>query len=106
MDQKPDENRKRTFTEEIEVAGSDLVEQVKSILKEGNVRQLKIKAEDGDVYLETPLTIGVIAGGAVVLAAPWLAILGVIAALVAHVRIEIEREADDDDEDGGAPAEG
>ena len=88
MDQKPDENRKRTFTEEIEVAGSDLVEQVKSILKEGNVRQLKIKAEDGDVYLETPLTIGV------------------IAALVAHVRIEIEREADDDDGGEGTPAEG
>jgi len=84
--------RKRTFTEEFEVAGSQLVERVKDLLAEGNVRQLRIKASDGDIYLETPLTIGVIAGGAVVLAAPWLAILGAIAALVAHVKIEVVRE--------------
>ncbi len=84
----------RTVTEEIEVAGSQLVERVKSLFEEGNVRQLRIKADDGDVYLQTPLTIGVLAGGAVALAAPWLAILGVIAALVTRVRIEIDRETE------------
>ena len=91
-----DGKNKRTFTEEFEVAGSQLVEKVKALLEEGNVRQLIIKAQDGDVYLETPLTLGVIAGGAVVLAAPWLAILGAIAALVARVKIEVVREEDDD----------
>jgi hypothetical protein len=86
------EDAKRTMSEEIEVAGSQLVEQVKHLIREGNVRQLKIKAEDGDTQLEMPLTIGVLAGGAVALAAPWLAVLGVIAALVKHVKIEVERE--------------
>ena len=86
---------KRTFTEEIEVMGSQLVQQVKDLLKEGNVRQLRLKASDGDIMLETPLTFGVVAGGAVVLAAPWLAILGAIAAFVTHVRIEIVREVDE-----------
>jgi hypothetical protein len=91
------QKKKRTFTEEFEIAGNQLVERVKELLAEGNVRQLRLKADVGDVYLETPLTIGVIAGGAVVLAAPWLAILGAIAALVAHVRIEVVREVEADD---------
>lgn len=89
---------KKTFTEEIEVMGNQLVQQVKDLLKEGNVRQLRLKASDGDIMLETPLTFGVVAGGAVVLAAPWLAILGAIAAFVTHVRLEIVREVDDTDE--------
>ena len=50
---------KRTFTEEIEVMGNQLVDQVKDLLKQGNVRQLRIKASDGDIVLETPLTFGV-----------------------------------------------
>lgn len=99
MEQKHEESKKRTIVEEIEVAGSQLVERVKDILAEGNVRQLRIKASDGDIYLETPLTIGVIAGGAVALAAPWLAVLGVIAALVARVSIEVERETDEEEDD-------
>ena len=101
MDQKETE-RKPTFTEEIEIAGNQLVEKVKTLLAEGKVRQLRIKAADGDVYLETPLTIGVLAGGAVVLAAPWLAMLGALAALVTKVRIEVVREgntADKGDKD-------
>jgi hypothetical protein len=60
----------------------ELVEQVKHLIHGGNVRRLKIFAEDGETKLEMPLTIGVIAGGAVALAAPWLAVPGVIAAMV------------------------
>ncbi|MBV6651904.1 MAG: DUF4342 domain-containing protein [Hoeflea sp.] len=88
---------KRTFTEEIEVLGDQLVQQVKDLLNEGNVRQLRIRASDGDIVLETPLTFGVVAGGAVALAAPWLAILGVLAAFVTHAQVEVVREVDDAD---------
>lgn len=96
MSEQPTENKEekaKTFTEEIEVAGNQVVEQVKELVKEGNVRQLRIKSAEGDdVYLEMPLTIGVVAGGAIALAAPWLAMLGAFAALVARVKIEIVRE--------------
>jgi hypothetical protein len=85
--------RKRTITEEFEIAGNQLVEQIKKLIAEGNVRRIRIKDAEGDIYLETPLTIGTIAGGAVVLAAPWLAVLGVLAALIARVKIEVVREA-------------
>lgn len=87
--------KKRTFVETIEVAGNQLVDRVTELAREGNVRRLKIIADDGDVFLETPLTIGLAVGGVVALAAPWLAILGAIAALVTKVRIEVEREEDD-----------
>jgi hypothetical protein len=80
-----------SFTEEIEIAGAELVERVNKIVAEGKVSRLRIKAKDGDIYLDTPLSIGAITGGAVVLAAPWLAVLGVVAALMAKVKVEITR---------------
>lgn len=91
-----DENGRKTFTEEIEIAGDRLIERIKEIVAEGNVRQLRLKASDGDIVLETPLTVGVVAGGAVALAAPWLAVLGVIAALVTHVELQVVRDIEDD----------
>jgi hypothetical protein len=93
-----EQERKRTFTEEIEIAGGQLVDRIKEIIAEGNVRQLRIKAADGDTWLETPLTIGVVAGGVLALAAPWLAIIGVLAALVTRVKVEVVREASDAEE--------
>jgi hypothetical protein len=96
--QEQTEEKGKTFTEEIEVAGNQVVERVKELVEEGNVRQLRIKSAAGDdVYLEMPLTIGVLAGGAVALAAPWLAVVGAFAALVARVKIEIVREIKDDE---------
>lgn len=86
--------KERTVREEIEVGGSQLVETIKHIVHEGNVRSIKITAQDGDVSLELPLTVGVIAGGALVLAAPWLAVLGAIAAFVSKAKIEVERDPD------------
>ncbi|MEO0916074.1 MAG: DUF4342 domain-containing protein [Pseudomonadota bacterium] len=91
-----EQKKGRTIVEEIEVAGDKLVERVKELAKESNVRQLRIVADDGDVFLQTPLSVGLVVGGVVVLAAPWLAILGAIAGLVTKVRIEVERELDTD----------
>ncbi len=83
------EQKRQTFSEQIEVAGAQLVGQVKRLLAEGNARTLRIKEPDGDVVLEINLTVGAFAGGAVVLGAPWLAVLGAIAALATRVSVEI-----------------
>lgn len=79
-----DRNR---WTEQIELAGDQLVEQVKTLVHEGNVRHIRIK-HDGHVVLEVPLTLAV-AGG---LLAPVLAALGAFAAAVTHCTIEVVRE--------------
>ena len=87
------EARGRTFSETIEVAGSQVIDQVKKLIREGNVRTLRLHAKDSDFTLELPMTVGVLVGGVVMLTAPWLALLGVVTGLVTRVEIEIERNA-------------
>ncbi|WP_343082290.1 DUF4342 domain-containing protein [Ostreiculturibacter nitratireducens] len=84
--------KKRSWTEEIEVAGTELVDRVKKLAAEGQVRRIRITEPDGDLVLEIPLTIGAVAGGALVLAAPLLAAIGALAAFVTKVKIEVIRE--------------
>lgn len=82
---------KRTWTEEIEVASEELIAMVKRLAAEGKVSRIRLVEPDGDIVLEMPLTIGAIAGGAVVIAAPLLAILGAVAAFVSKVKLEVIR---------------
>jgi len=94
-------NKASTWSEEIVVAGSELLDQVKKLVAEGNVRRLIIKKPSGEVLLEVPLTAGIVAGGALILAVPVLAALGALAALVAEVKLEVirtePRSGDEDD---------
>ncbi len=85
----------RTWVEEIEVAGSQLVDVVKGLIAEGNVRRVVIRHPDGHVMLEIPLTAGVAVGGVMVIFAPLLAALGAMAALLAQVKVEVVREEGD-----------
>ena len=75
------------FKEEFKVRSEEVVEKVKQLIHEGNVRRLIIKDETGKVYLEIPVTVGVI--GAFI--APMLAAVGAIAAMVANLKIEVIR---------------
>jgi hypothetical protein len=77
--------------ERITLAGSELVDRVKGLIADGNVRRLIIRKPDGDVLMEVPLTAGVTAGTALALMVPVLAALGAMAALVAKVQVEIVR---------------
>ncbi|MEZ4617121.1 MAG: DUF4342 domain-containing protein [Caldilineaceae bacterium] len=88
---------KQTWMEEIEVAGGQLVEQVKEWINEGNVRRLIIRSQDNKVLIEIPLTAGVAVGGVVTLFAPVLAAIGALAALIAKVKVQIIRTVEPDD---------
>ena len=81
----------KTFTEEIEVTGQQLLETINRLIAEGNVRKLNIKSESGDVFLSVPLTGGALAGGIIVLGAPWLALIAGVAGMVAKVKLEVVR---------------
>ena len=89
------EQDEHTFTEQIEIAASDLVDRTKEIIEEGNVRRLIIRNEEDEVLMEVPLTAGVVVGGAVTIVAPVLAALGALAALLTHVKIEVVRTKQD-----------
>jgi len=72
--------------EEYTVSSSNLIDRIGEILHEGNVIRIIVKDEKGKQLLEIPATVGVIG----VVIAPWLAALGVIAALVANCTIIVE----------------
>lgn len=75
-------------TEEHRVSGEGLVQRVKELVREGNVRRIKVKNDEGRTLIEIPLTIGVVG---VALMPVWVA-LGAIAALAADYTLEIERK--------------
>ena len=81
----------RTWTEDIEVAGSELVDRIKELVKAGNVRKVILRTPDDKLLLEIPLTAGAVAGSVVVLIAPVLAALGAMAALLAKVKVQVVR---------------
>jgi hypothetical protein len=87
-------NKKTTWTENVELVGDELVSFVRRLAAEGKVQRIRVTEPDGDILVDMPLTLGAIAGGAVVLAAPLLAILGVLAAFLTKVKLEIIRSGD------------
>ena len=78
------------MTEKFTVSGSQLVEKIKQLIHEGNIRKVRLLHE-GRTVIEIPLSIGAPATAAVILAAPILAALGAFAALVTECTIEVEK---------------
>jgi hypothetical protein len=88
MKKKATKKQEMFSSEQIKVYGSELVEKVKELVKEGNVRRIIIKGERNKVLMEIPVTVAVIG----VVFAPVLAAVGALAALVSKVTIEVERK--------------
>lgn len=78
--------QERTFWETIKVQGGELLDAVKKLIHEGNVRKVRIKQGDR-IVAEFPLTAGVV--GTVL--APVLAAIGALAALLNECSIDVER---------------
>lgn len=74
-------------TEEFSVNSDQVVEKVKQLINEGNVRRIIIKNEKGESVMEFPVTLGVV--GAVLL--PVFAAVGAAAALLTKCTIVVER---------------
>jgi hypothetical protein len=80
----------RSYQEELQVMGEQLVARVKELIHEGNVRRIIIK-QDGHTIIEIPLSIGLGVGIVTVLTNPVLAALGAIGALLTKCTIEVVR---------------
>jgi len=73
--------------EEIKVQANDLVDKVKQLINEGNVRRIIIKDHNGATFMEIPLTVATLS----VIAAPILAAVGAIAAAISDFKVVVER---------------
>ncbi len=76
------------FKEEIIIKADELLEEIKKIIKEGNVQRIIIKDDKGTKYLEIPVTVGVVG----VIIAPYLAAIAALAILATELTVEIIRK--------------
>ena len=83
--------------EKFTVNGNQVVEKIKELIHEGNIRRVRLIYK-GRPLIDIPLTVGVGVAAVTALAAPVLAALGAIAALVTECTIEVERVGDTPEE--------
>lgn len=88
----------RTWTEEISLAGDEVVGKVQELVREAAVRKITIQDEKGKTLLTIPLYAGV---AGMLVFGPWSA-LALIAAWFVKLSILIEREVEE--EETAAPA--
>ena len=77
----------KIIREEFVISSDDLIKKIKEIIHEGNIRKIIVKDDKKNIILEIPVTVGIVG----TILAPWLAALGVIAALFTKCIITIER---------------
>jgi hypothetical protein len=94
LENRPPSSSSQAWVEQIQVKGAEVAEVIKALVREGNVRRIRV-LQDGKVLLEFPVTAGVI--GAVLL--PKLALIGAVVAMVARCTIEVERAQEPRDSD-------
>jgi hypothetical protein len=79
-----------TEKERFTVSGSQVVDKVKQLIREGNIRRVRL-IHEGKTIIEIPLSIGAPAVVVGIMAAPLLAAVGAFAALVTECTIEVEK---------------
>ncbi|MDZ7772395.1 MAG: DUF4342 domain-containing protein [Balneolaceae bacterium] len=89
-------NKKKTFTEEIKGTASEIISQVRKIIREGNARRVMIMDKKGKILFQSQMTVGV--GGAVVVAAiaPVVSAISMFLLFMSEVKIVVERYPDEE----------
>ncbi len=75
--------------ETIKGQGNQMLEELRKLLHEGSIRRVVVK-QDGSTVAEFPLTVGVVGA----LAAPVVAAVGALVAVLTRCSIEVERRAE------------
>jgi hypothetical protein len=77
-------------TEKFTINGDELVQRIKQLIHEGNIRRVRV-IHEGRTVLEIPLSVGAPAAALTIMMAPVLAALGAFAALVTECTVEVEK---------------
>ena len=84
-----------TVKERFTVSGNQLVDKVKQLIHEGNIRKVRILHKE-KTLLEIPLSVGAPGAAVGIVALPVLAAVGAFAALVSECTIEVEKVDESD----------
>jgi len=82
-----EKDKMKTFVEEMKVFGHELADTVRKLIHEGNVRRIIIKDEQGNTFLEIPVTVAAVG----MVFAPVLAAVGALAAMAAKFTVVVEK---------------
>lgn len=77
-----------SIKESFSINGEQLLNKIKELIAEGNVRKITIIEKNGKELMSIPLTFGVVGA----LFAPVLAAVGAMAALIGECTITVERD--------------
>ncbi|MDX2005351.1 MAG: DUF4342 domain-containing protein [Meiothermus sp.] len=94
MSQSTPPQGEKTWVEEVQVQGEQLIGKVQELLRDSTATRVIICKPNGEELFSLPLTIGVLAGGILTLAAPRLAALGAIGGLIANFKLKVERNVE------------
>jgi hypothetical protein len=86
-----DGSQERTRTETFKIDGGQVLDKIKELIHQGNIRRILLKNEDGRTLIEIPLTLGVV--GAALL--PVFAAVGALAAVATRMVIVVEKTGED-----------
>jgi Domain of unknown function (DUF4342) len=98
----PDPSQERTRTETFKIDGAKVLDTIKDLIHQGNIRRIILKNEEGKTLIEIPLAVGLV--GAALL--PVFAAVGALAAIVTRMVIVVEKVQDPGDHDGPSPRPG
>ena len=79
--------------EKFNVSGEELLSKVKQLVREGNIRRVRL-IHNEKVLLDMPVSIGAPAAAVGIVVAPLLAAVAAIAAMITECTIEVERVED------------
>ncbi|MCH7904789.1 MAG: DUF4342 domain-containing protein [Armatimonadetes bacterium] len=89
-DAKKTTSKKKVKTEEFKVSSDNLVDELKKLVREGNVRRIIVRAKDGRELLNFSLTVGLIG----LALAPFFIAIAAIVGLAKEFTIVVERHVD------------
>lgn len=87
---------KKTFTEELQGTASEIINQVKKLIKEGNARRLMIQDKKGKILFQTQLTAGIGGAALITAMAPIVSAISMFALFMNDVKIIVEKYPDEE----------
>jgi hypothetical protein len=93
-----DSNTQKTINEEIQGTVSEIIAQVKRLIREGNARRVLIKDSKGKVLFQSQLTVGLAGSALITIIAPIVSAISLFALLMNDIKIIVERYPEDETE--------
>lgn len=93
-----DSSSRKSINEEIQGTVSEIIAQVKRLIREGNARRVLIKDKNGKVLFQSQLTVGVAGSALITIIAPIVSAISLFALLVNDIKIIVEHYPEDETE--------